>query len=267
MKKKSLAAVLCLTLAFSAMLTGCTKKVHISFGGQPQAEQEPVQAEAPAQQQEPVQQQPAQQQEPVQQQVQESSQQQPAQEPAQPQTQEPAQQQAAPSGSYADLDGRQFTVNGKTYTLGVNTLQDMIDDGVPFDPESLANAGNNVDKNSESQSFDIVLGEYWDAQVQTINTTDSGKTAAELPLSSIFIPLHEDETQSVVSFPFPLNLTEDALIANAGQPTDRSVYEDGDYKNVTIKYEKDSETYLGSSGYTFEFTNGSLSYVTIDWMD
>ncbi|NLJ94341.1 MAG: hypothetical protein GX326_02425 [Clostridiaceae bacterium] len=32
-------------------------------------------------------------------------------------------------------------LNGKVYTLGVSTLQDMIDDGVPFRERNIANAG------------------------------------------------------------------------------------------------------------------------------
>ena len=34
---------------------------------------------------------------------------------------------------WADFDNMSFKINGKTYTLGKTTLQEMIDDGVPFD--------------------------------------------------------------------------------------------------------------------------------------
>ena len=59
---------------------------------------------------------------------------------------------------WIDLDNMQFSVNGKVYTLGKTTLQEMIDDGVPFDENDINNAGNNVNPNYTSDSFEIVLG-------------------------------------------------------------------------------------------------------------
>ena len=59
---------------------------------------------------------------------------------------------------WADFDNMSFKINGKTYTLGKTTLQEMIDDGVPFDENDLANAGNNINPRYESSSFEIKLG-------------------------------------------------------------------------------------------------------------
>lgn len=42
-------------------------------------------------------------------------------------------------------------------TFGVSTLQDMINGRVPFDEEDIANANNNLNSNTESQNFSIVL--------------------------------------------------------------------------------------------------------------
>ena len=76
-----------------------------------------------------------------------------------------APQQTIDLGSYVDLNNMQFAINGKVYTLGKTTLQTLIDDDVPFDKDDLLNANNNIDKNSQSEGFEIELGEYWDAQV------------------------------------------------------------------------------------------------------
>ena len=76
-----------------------------------------------------------------------------------------APQQTVDLGAYVDLNNMQFAINGKVYTLGKTTLQTLIDDDVPFDKDDLLNANNNIDKNSQSEGFEIELGEYWDAQV------------------------------------------------------------------------------------------------------
>lgn len=170
------------------------------------------------------------------------------------------------SGDYVTLDNMQFAINGKVYTLGQTTLQELVDDGVPFDDDSLACVNNNVTKNSQSQGYKITLGEYWSAQVYVLNDTDDNKSAAELAINEIYLPLHDDETQDILTFAFPATVTEDELRANAGEPTDFSNYEDGDYVSHTLEYTQESTKYYGDSGYTFEFTNGALSYITIEYL-
>jgi len=170
------------------------------------------------------------------------------------------------SGKYVDLENRNFTINGKVYTLGVNTLQEMIDDGVPFDEKSIANANNNINSNMESQYFKIVLGEYYSAQVYVLNDSDENKKIADCKLSKVYLPVSTDKKQDIISFAFPLTITEDELIANAGEPTNKSEYNgDNNYVAKKIEYQVDSSKYIGESGYTFEFTNGVLKYITIDY--
>lgn len=172
-----------------------------------------------------------------------------------------------PSGSYVNLDNMQFSINGKTYTLGKTTLQEMIDDGVPFEEDDLANANNNLNKNSQSQGFRIVLGEYWTAQVYAMNDTDSNKTAAECYVSEVYLPMKKDATQDILTFAFPLDMTMDQLKANAGEPTEERHYDgDNDYYSDTLEYTRESTKYIGDSGYSFEFTNGKLNYITIEYL-
>lgn len=168
---------------------------------------------------------------------------------------------------YVDLDNRSFAVNGKVYTLGVNTLQDMIDDGVPFDEDDIANANNNLSKNTESQGFKIDLGDYYSAQVYVANTSDDNMTTADCKLTSIYMPIDLKREQNVLEFAFPLTITEEELLAQAGEPTDSSEYVDGDYTSKKIEYKVDSEKYFKKTGYKFEFENGVLRYLTIDWLE
>lgn len=170
------------------------------------------------------------------------------------------------SGKWIDFDNRQFTVNGHTYTLGKSTLQDMIDDGCPFDEESIANVNNNLNKNTKSQGFKIVLDKYWTAQVYVGNYTDENATIKDCPITEVYLPNHPDETQNIISFAFPLTMTEDELKTNAGEPSDYKNYPDEKYSSSIYEYNKDSEKYYQDSGYKFEFGNGQLKYVTIDYL-
>ena len=169
--------------------------------------------------------------------------------------------------TWVNMESRRFAVNGNVYELGVTTLQDMIDDGVPFDEDDIANANNNINSNEESAGFNIVLGEYYNAQVSVGNFTDGNLTMAECPINQVYLPVDLEESNEILTFAFPLTMTEDELQAEAGEPTDISHYEgDDNYVKNDYEYTVESERYYGDSGYKFEFTNGELSYVTIDWL-
>lgn len=168
------------------------------------------------------------------------------------------------SDKWVDMDNRQFAINGKVYTLGKTTLQDMIDDGVPFDKDDIANANNNLNKDTTSQGFKIILGEYWSAQVEVANYTDKNMVIKDCPISQIYLPNRDDETQNILKFAFPLTMTESELKENAGEPTDTRNYSSDGYISNTYEYTKDSEKYYRDSGYDFEFVNGKLKYVTIN---
>ena len=169
-------------------------------------------------------------------------------------------------GSYVDFDNMQFAINGKTYTLGQTTLQELIDDGVPFNEDDIANASNNLNKNSQSSGFRITLGDYWSGQVYVFNDSDAGKTASECYISEVYLPMHIGETQNVMSFAFPVDMTLDELLANESDPTDNRTYEGESHTTDTVEYKKDSTKYYGQYGYKFEFLDGNLQYITIDYL-
>lgn len=171
------------------------------------------------------------------------------------------------SGDWVDLDNLKFYINGKEYVVGETTLQELIDDGVPFDADDIANAGNNLNKNSESSGFKIILDEYWSAQVSVGNYTDSNATMKDLPITEVYLPNHPDEAQNIISFTFPLDMTEDELKAQAGEPTEFKNYTgDNNYVSNTYEYTRESTMYYGDWGYKFEFINGELKYMYITYM-
>ena len=171
------------------------------------------------------------------------------------------------STGYVDFDKMDFYINGKEYILGSNTLQEMIDDGVPFNKDDLNNAENNINGNNQSGGYRIELGEYYSAQVYVLNDTNEGKKESECVISKIYLPNERDEQQDILSFNFPLDMTMEELIANAGEPSDQSHYDgEGGYFKDTVKYVKPSEKYYLNSEYIFEFENSELSYITISYI-
>lgn len=183
------------------------------------------------------------------------------------------------SENYADLEKRCFAYDGKIYTLGESTLQDFIDGGVPIDENELNNSGNNVNKNHGTSTYNVDINDFTHIQVEFINTTDSNITEAECLLSyvrwyTIYVPqpdyeesLNAEIVENIsdsgkhVCFSFPLTLTKDQLLENNSDTTEET---DTNY----VRYEVDSEVYMGSSGYNFQFNKetNQLKEVSIDWL-
>ena len=174
---------------------------------------------------------------------------------------------AAAAGTYINFDEMNFYINGKKYTLGKTTLQEMIDDGVPFKAADLEDAQNNLKANYQSSGFRIELGEYYTAQVFVLNYSDEGKPMNECVVNEIYLPYSADKDTGILTFDFPLNMTADELVANAGMPNnDVHHYEDGDYYSDTYKYTSESEIYISGSRYELEFVRGELEYIYMTWM-
>lgn len=182
------------------------------------------------------------------------------------------------SENYADLDNRAFVYNGKKFTLGESTLKDLIDGGIPFEQNSLNNSGNNVNKNYETDRYTADINDYVTMQFMFSNFTDSEQKAEDCVLSYVryshlFVP-NPDYDASMnaeisemmldgakqVNFSFPTTITKDQLLDKCSENAE----EDG----KIVKYSVDSEVYMGSSGYTFEFddTTGQLKEVRISWL-
>ena len=171
------------------------------------------------------------------------------------------------SGTVVNFDEMNFYINGKKYTLGKTTLQEMIDDGVPFDEGDLEDANNNLKSNYQSGGFKIPLAQYYTLQIYVLNDSDEGKPMNECVVNELYLPVKNDVEQDIFALDFPLTITMDELVAAAGEPNnDVTHYEDGDYYSDTYKYSIESTRYYGGSSYEFEYVKGELRYLYITWM-
>lgn len=183
------------------------------------------------------------------------------------------------SENYADLENRSFAYNGKIFTLGESTLQDLIDGGIPFKKDELSNIGNNINSNYETDRYTVEINDYVSMQFAFVNTTETNITEAECLLSLVrWHPLYVsqpdyedsmneeiteliDDAAAHVCFSFPLTLTKEQLLENNGDAS-----EVDEYNNVYYMIE--SEIYMGDSGYSFEFNKATnqLENVSISWL-
>ena len=178
-----------------------------------------------------------------------------------------------PSGAkYVNFDDMSFYINGKKYTLGKTTLQDMIDDGVKFEEDDLENAKNNIKSHYQSSYFKIDPGVkngcfIW---IQVFNETDSGKPANECYVNEILYKVLSDEgaKQKVITFDFPLNLTLDELKANSGEPNETPYHNEDNPKYIydTLEWTKKGTKFWNSNRISFSFTNGTLKEVSMTYI-
>lgn len=182
------------------------------------------------------------------------------------------------SESYVDFDNRAFVYNGTKFTLGESTLKELIDAGIPFGQNDINNSGNNVNKNYETDTYTADINDYVTMQFKFANFTDGEQKAEDCVLSYVrfihhFVPqpdydadMNKEISEAMldaagqVSFSFPTTITRDELLANSS--------ENAEEKGERVSYQKDSEVYMGSSGYSFEFNDvtGQLVEFSITWL-
>ena len=186
------------------------------------------------------------------------------------------------SENYADLEKRCFAYDGKIYTLGETTLQELIDAGLPFNENELNNKDNNVNKNYSTPSYTVKINDYVTIQLEFMNTTDAPLTEKECLLSQVrwytlYVPHAEyddsdktlnakivenlNDAASHLCFSFPFDLKKDQLLEKNPDATDID-----DYNHVEYKVE--STVYMGKSGYKFGFNKDTnqLEEVYISWL-
>lgn len=177
---------------------------------------------------------------------------------------------AAPEqAKYVDFDNMTFWVNGQPFTLGVSTLQDMIDAGVAFHEVDLEDANNNLRKNLQSEGFTFDIGANSYATVKVLNDTDKGKRLADCVLSRILVSFSdhpEEMADSILTFAFPYDMTKEQLMENAGDPDDISHYDGSRYASDTIEYKRGGQRYFGYNRFTFVFHDEVLDYFYIEYL-
>ena len=176
---------------------------------------------------------------------------------------------APEDAKYVDFDDMTFWINGQKFTLGVNTLQDMIDAGVVFDAEDMEDVNNNLRKNSQSDGFTFYITEHCYAIVKVMNATGKGKRLADCVLSRIYVTFREhteEAKDSILTFAFPFDLTKEQLLENAGEPDDKSHYDGSQYYSDTYEYRKIGSRYFGYNKINFDFQNEILTYFTMEYL-
>ena len=170
-----------------------------------------------------------------------------------------------PSGAkYVNFDEMNFYINGKKYTLGKTTLQDLIDDGVPFKDGELDDAKNNLKSKYQSAPIKLKIADGWNVSVYVFNDTDAGKPMNECYVNEIYVSAlsSSKESQNVLTFDFPFEtLTVEDLKANSGEPTEKPYHNEDDPKFVAdyLEYTKQSTKFMNRNRYKFEFYNSKLS--------
>ncbi len=168
-----------------------------------------------------------------------------------------------PTGAkYVNFDEMNFYINGKKYTLGKVTLQQLVDDGVPFKEGESENFGNNLKSKYQSSSIRLEIGDGWTVSINVFNDTDSGKPMNECYVNEIYVYTSQRRAdQKVLTFDFPYEtLTIDELKANSGEPNEKVYHNEDDPTFVAdfLKWTKKGTKYYNYNYYNFEFYNGQL---------
>ena len=177
-----------------------------------------------------------------------------------------------PTGAkYVNFDEMNFYINGKKYTLGKTTLQELVDDGVPFAEGESENFGNNVKSHYQSGYIKIDCGTkngnyFW---IEVFNDTDSGKPMNECYVNQILFKILNDEgaKQTLVTFDFPFTLTMDELKANSGEPTEKPYHnETGSNVYDKLEWTKKGTKFMNRNRDEFSFKNGAFSEVDMTYI-
>ena len=168
-----------------------------------------------------------------------------------------------PSGAkYVNFDEMNFYINGKKYTLGKTTLQDLVDDGVPFKSGESENFANNLKGKYQSSSIKLDIGEGWTVSINVFNETDEGKPMNECYVNEISVYTSQKrDNQKILTFDFPFDtLTIDELKANSGEPNEKTYHNEDDPKFVAdyLKWSKQGTKFWNNNYYDFEFYNNQL---------
>ena len=163
---------------------------------------------------------------------------------------------------YVNFDEMNFYINGKKYTLGKVTLQELVDDGVPFKSGESENFGNNLKSKYQSSAIKLEIGDGWTVSINVFNDTDAGKPMNECYVNEISVYTSQKRAdQKILTFDFPFDtLTIEDLKANSGEPNEKTYHNEDDPKFVAdyLKWSKRGTKFYNNNYYDFEFYNGEL---------
>jgi hypothetical protein len=187
-----------------------------------------------------------------------------AEEPAESTLREP--EGPVESEFFTDFENMSFTYNGNTYTLGVSTLQDLIDDGVEL--SGLDAASDIVDSQSTYYAgFSIELIPYRSATMTVANYTDEELPASDCVITSLSVDSIRELPEGAIEFNFPDLFTAEDLVNSAGEPDNINEFELSDGTPFAIyTYEQSSEIYYGSRRYEYTFENGVIDEISMSYI-
>lgn len=170
------------------------------------------------------------------------------------------------SDKFNDFENMNFTYKGKKYTLGVTTLADMINDGVPFS-NAEGDFGEKVDKQSSFYlgfSFDIIP--YRSATVTVANYTDNDLPVKDCVISSFRLSSIRQLPDGGVTFNFPDLFTKDDVINSIGEPDGKSEFDSNGSHFVICTYEQVSEIYMGKRYYEYTFKDDIVDTINMSYI-
>ena len=167
---------------------------------------------------------------------------------------------------FTDFENMSFTYNGNTYTLGVSTLQDLIDDGVEL--SGLDAASDIVDSQSTYYAgFSIELIPYRSATMTVANYTDEELPASDCVITSLSVDAIREIPEGTIEFNFPDLFTTEDLVNSAGEPDNINEFELSDGTPYAIyTYEQSSEIYYGYRRYEYSFENGVIDDISMSYI-
>lgn len=152
------------------------------------------------------------------------------------------------------LDNMCFNINGNTYTIGINTLKEMIDSG--------CNISENIGtiKAGESAEYTVVLNDTWTVTVTVKNSTDTDTSAEDCIIIGINAPIYQTEPSDLILFAFKKDMSVSNMITSLGGADEvRRDESDTEYKSTVYTYKNRNGNI--NSEYIFEFTADELSNV------
>lgn len=171
------------------------------------------------------------------------------------------------SDQFVNFEDMSFFYNGKKYTLGVTTLQDLANDGVEF-----SGLTDHMDDTVTAQhtyylGYSIDLMPYNSATMTIANFTDEEKKASACVISSLNVSKIPELPEGAISFLFPDVFTREDLVRCAGEPDTVNEFDGSDGTTTAIlTYKKSSTVYYGNRTIEFTFKDGLIHSIHFSYI-
>lgn len=150
------------------------------------------------------------------------------------------------------LDNICFQIAGNTYTIGKNTLGEMIDNGCSVREDV------GTIKAGESAEYTVVLNDTWTISITVKNSKDADASAKDCIIVGINAPIYQTEADDLILFTFKKDMSVSDMISSLGGADEiKEDSSDEDYKSMIYIYKVQNEDI--NYELAFEFTGDELS--------